>query len=98
MKRYFNKSSMIAAAFFLGHVSFAGAQTDPESEFEKGYRAGRGSCHVPTEAWFCTIPQGGSCGRSSGQGGTRAQALLEIGEVCLKEALEYGVRPECTKL
>ncbi len=70
------------------------------SEFERGFLAGKETCHVdvaPTMGYVCRVPTTSSYSVESGVGRTKAEALLRVKPDHLGEAYESGRPPVCTQ-
>lgn len=73
-----------------------------DSDFERGYNKGKASCKNAQEAWLCTITGAvKDFGRGytlTGQGPTRAEAILSIGSNWVNNAIVEGNELTCIKL
>jgi hypothetical protein len=99
MKTLFSVIISVISVTQTAAVAFA---ADP-SDFERGYIAGLKSCTTARESWFCRVPTAANnrnCNDNniSGMGYSRADAVLQIGNACLKTALERGYEVECQKI
>ena len=72
-----------------------------DSEFERGYVAGKATCDAASEAWMCSFPktycmQSGSNFKATGR--SRAEAILKIDQACIEYANSILQKPNCVKL
>lgn len=68
-----------------------------DSEFERGYEAGKLTCKNPQEAWLCSIRLG-NYQPVVGSGETKAEAILSMNQFVLEDLINRGAKLNCVQL